>query len=42
MFSEQGFGPVYDFVFPPGVDFTVYGIVAQLANMIIFFKSKKR
>jgi len=40
-FSSQGFGLVYDFVFLLGTRFTVYGIVAQLLNMIIFFKTRK-
>jgi hypothetical protein len=40
-FSSQGFGLVYDFVFLLGVSFTVYGIVAQFVNMVIFFKKRK-
>jgi len=41
-FSSQGFGLVYDFVFLLGAGFIVYGIVAQLVNMVIFFKNKKK
>lgn len=40
-FSSQGFGLVYDFVFLLGIGFTLYGIVAQIVNMVIFIKSKK-
>ena len=40
-FSSQGFGLVYDFIFLLGIGFTVYGIVAQLVNMFIFFKDRK-
>ena len=40
-FSSQGFGLVYDFVFLLGAGFMVYGIVALLVNMIIFFKARK-
>lgn len=40
-FSYQGFGLVYDFIFLLGVGFTVYGIVAQFVNMLIFFKTKR-
>jgi len=40
-FSSQGFGLVYDFIFLLGLGFTVYGIVAQFVNMIIFFKKRK-
>jgi hypothetical protein len=40
-FSSRGYGLVYDFIFILGVGFIVYGIVAQLVNMIIFFKNKK-
>ena len=40
-FSSQGFGLVYDFIFLLGVGFTVYGIVAQFVNMVIFFKKGK-
>jgi len=41
-FSYHGFGPVYDFIFLLGTGFTVYGFMAQLANMVIFLKSKKK
>src|SRR5210317_1731947 len=41
-FSSQGFGLVYDFVFLLGVGFTVYGVVAQFLNMLIYFKKKKK
>jgi hypothetical protein len=41
-FSSQGFGLVYDFVFLLGIGFTVYGVVAQILNMLIFFKKKKK
>jgi hypothetical protein len=41
-FSHQGFGLVYDFIFLLGAGFTVYGIMAQFVNMVIFFKSKKK
>jgi len=40
-FSSQGFGLVYDFVFLLGIGFTVYGVVAQFVNMLIFFKKEK-
>ena len=40
-FSTQGFGLVYDFIFLLGVGFIVYGIVAQIVNMLIFFKTRK-
>ena len=40
-FSSLGFGLVYDFVFLLGVGFAVYGIMAQLVNMVIFFKNKE-
>ena len=40
-FSSQGFGLVYDFVFLLGIGFTVYGVVAQSLNMLIFFKKRK-
>jgi len=39
-FSSQGFGLVYDFIFLLGAGFTVYGIMAQLVILFIFFKSK--
>ena len=39
-FSSQGFGLVYDFVFLLGIGFTVYGVVAQFVNMLIFFKKR--
>jgi len=37
-FASQGFGLVYDFVFLLGCGFLVYGIVAQIVNVVIFFK----
>lgn len=40
-FSFQGFGLVYDFIFLLGIGFTLYGIVAQAVNMVIFLKSSK-
>ena len=39
-FSSQGFGLVYDFIFLLGVGFIVYGLMAQLVNMIILFKTR--
>ena len=36
-FASQGFELVYDFVFLLGGGFLVYGIVAQVVNMVIFF-----
>jgi len=40
-FSFMGCGVVYDLILLIGSGFTVYGVVAQLVNMIIFFTSKK-
>ena len=40
-FSFLGFGLVYNFVFLLGIGFTIYGIVAQFMNMLIFFKTRK-
>ena len=40
-FSFMGYGVVYDLILQIGAGFTVYGMVAQLVNMIIFFTSKK-
>ena len=40
-FSSQGYGLVYDFVFLLGIGFTVYGVVAQFVNMLIFFNKEK-
>ena len=40
-FSFMGYGVVYDLILLIGAGFTVYGVVAQLVNMIIFFTSKK-
>ena len=40
-FSFMGYGVVYDLILLIGSGFTVYGMVAQLVNMITFFKSKK-
>ena len=40
-FSSQGSGLVYDFIFLLGTGFTVYGIMVQLVNIVIFFKAKK-
>jgi hypothetical protein len=39
-FSSQGFGLVYDFIFLLGAGFIVYGIVAQVVNLLIWMKSK--
>jgi hypothetical protein len=41
-FSSQGFGLVYDFVFLLGIGFTIYGVVAQFVNMVIFFTSRNK
>ena len=41
-FSSQGFGLVYDFIYLLGIGFTVYGVVAQFVNMLIFFKTKNQ
>jgi len=40
-FSFMGYGVVYDLILLLGAGFTVYGMVVQLVNMIIFFTSKK-
>lgn len=40
-FSFNGIGLVYDLIFLLGAGFTVYGIMAQLINMVIFLKLKK-
>ena len=40
-FSFMGYGVVYDLILLIGTGFTIYGVVAQLVNMIIFFTSKK-
>jgi len=39
-FSFLGFGLVYDFVLRLGISFAVYGIMAQLINVIIFLNQK--
>jgi hypothetical protein len=39
-FSFMGSGVVYDLILLLGAGFTLYGVVAQLVNMIIFLKSK--
>jgi hypothetical protein len=39
-FSFMGYGVVYDLILLLGAGFTLYGVVAQLVNMIIFLKSK--
>ena len=39
-FSSQGFGAVYDFIFLLGAGFAVYGIITQVINMVIFFRSR--
>lgn len=41
-FSSLGYGIVYNFVFLLGIGFTVYGVVAQLANMVMFFRSRQK
>ena len=41
-FSSQGFGLVYDFILLLGVGFTIYGVVAQFVNMLIFFKTRNK
>ncbi len=41
-FASQGFGLVYNFVFLLGGGFLVYGIVAQIVNMVIFFNDKDK
>jgi hypothetical protein len=40
-FSFMGYGVVYDLLLLLGAGFTFYGVMAQLVNMIIFFKIKK-
>lgn len=40
VFSNMGFGIVYDFILILGTGFILYGFVALLANMIIFFKQR--
>jgi hypothetical protein len=42
LFSNMGFGLVYNFVLLLGIGFTLYGSVALLVNMIIFLKQQKR
>ena len=42
LFSNMGFGIVYDFVLVLGIGFTVYGIVALLASMIIFLRQREK
>lgn len=42
LFSQAGFGLVYDFIMLLGGCFTGYGLVALLINMIIIFKSRKK
>jgi hypothetical protein len=39
-FSSLGFGAVYDFIFLLGAGFAVYGIMAQLINLLMIFKSR--
>ncbi len=39
-FASLGVGIVYDFVFLLGAGFVVYGIIAQIVNLFIFFKAK--
>ena len=41
-FSHQGYGLVYEFIFVLGIGFTVYGVVAQLANLFTFYISRKK
>jgi hypothetical protein len=41
-FSSLGYGIVYNFVLLLGFGFTLYGVVAQLVNIVIFLKSKKK
>lgn len=41
-FSFLGYGLVYDFVLLLGAGFTVYGVAAQLVNLVIFFRSKQK
>jgi len=40
-FSFLGYGVIYDLILLIGSGFIVYGIIAQLVNLIIFLKSKK-
>jgi hypothetical protein len=40
-FSSRGYGLVYDFIFLMGIGFIVYGVVAQIVNMIIFFNTRR-
>jgi hypothetical protein len=41
-FSYQGYGLVYEFIFVLGIGFTVYGVVAQLANFFTFYISRNK
>jgi hypothetical protein len=41
-FSSLGYGIVYNFVLLLGLGFTFYGVVAQLVNIVIFLKSRKK
>ena len=41
-FSSLGYGVVYNFVLLLGLGFALYGVVAQIVNMVIFFKSKQQ
>ena len=41
-FSNLGYGIVYTLILFLGIGFTVYGVVAQLANMFIFLKNRRK
>ena len=41
-FSYQGYGLVYEFILVLGIGFTVYGVVAQLANIFAFYILRKK
>lgn len=41
-FSDLGSGFIYDFVFLLGVGFAVYGILALLVLMLIFYRNRRQ